>query len=97
MIELRTLWHTACHVSLLSCGQSDRTPILGKTILKETRMFTLKSLVSRAVKLVRRDEEGAALAEYGLLIALIAVFCIGAVTALGTAISDYLTTAAGSF
>jgi pilus assembly protein Flp/PilA len=38
-------------------------------------------------KLVNRfgqDEEGAALAEYGLLIALIAVVCVVAVTALGT-------------
>jgi len=35
----------------------------------------------------RRDQEGAALAEYGLLIALIAVVCVVAVTALGTNIS----------
>ncbi len=30
-----------------------------------------------------RDEEGQALAEYGLLVALIAVFCIAAVTLFG--------------
>lgn len=35
----------------------------------------------------RRDEDGAALAEYGLLVALIAVVCVVAVTALGTQIS----------
>jgi len=35
----------------------------------------------------RRDENGAALAEYGLLVALIAVVCVVAVTALGTNIS----------
>ncbi|HJY51858.1 MAG TPA: Flp family type IVb pilin [Stellaceae bacterium] len=35
----------------------------------------------------RRDQEGAALAEYGLLVALIAVVCVVAVTALGTQIS----------
>ena len=34
-----------------------------------------------------RDEEGAALAEYGLLIGLIAVVCVAGVTALGTEIS----------
>jgi len=34
-----------------------------------------------------RNEEGAALAEYGLLVALIAVVCVIAVTALGTQIS----------
>jgi pilus assembly protein Flp/PilA len=36
---------------------------------------------------LHRGEEGAALAEYGLLIALIAVVCIVAVTALGTGVS----------
>jgi pilus assembly protein Flp/PilA len=36
---------------------------------------------------VRRDEEGAALVEYGLLIGLIAVVCLVAVTTLGTEIS----------
>jgi pilus assembly protein Flp/PilA len=44
-----------------------------------------------------RGEEGAALAEYGLLIALIAVVCITAVTLLGTNISAYLTSAANAF
>ena len=34
-----------------------------------------------------RDEEGAALAEYGLLIGLIAVVCVAGVTALGTEIA----------
>jgi pilus assembly protein Flp/PilA len=35
----------------------------------------------------RRDQQGAALAEYGLLVALIAVICVVAVTALGTQVS----------
>lgn len=43
-----------------------------------------------------RQEEGASLAEYGLLIALIAVVCVGAVTALGVAIDATLSGAAGS-
>jgi pilus assembly protein Flp/PilA len=34
------------------------------------------------------DEEGATLAEYGLLLALIAVVCLAAITALGTQISS---------
>ena len=38
-------------------------------------------------KFVTRKEEGATLAEYGLLLALIAVVCIVAITALGTRIS----------
>lgn len=44
----------------------------------------------------RRDEEGAALAEYGLLIALIAVVCVVAVTALGTNISTAFSLIAAS-
>jgi len=36
-----------------------------------------------------RDEEGAALPEYALLVALIAVFCIIAITSLGEEISNF--------
>ena len=36
---------------------------------------------------VLRDDEGATLVEYGLLVALIAAVCIGVVTTLGTSIS----------
>jgi pilus assembly protein Flp/PilA len=35
-----------------------------------------------------RDERGASLVEYALLVALIAVVCIGAITILGTRTSD---------
>ena len=38
----------------------------------------------------RRDEEGAALVEYGMLVGLIAVICIGAVTLLGQDVSALL-------
>jgi pilus assembly protein Flp/PilA len=41
-------------------------------------------------------ERGAAMAEYGLLVALIAVVCIGAVTALGAGVSGTLGEAAGA-
>jgi pilus assembly protein Flp/PilA len=40
------------------------------------------SLQNRVAEL--RDEEGQAMAEYGLILALIAVFCILALVALGT-------------
>jgi pilus assembly protein Flp/PilA len=43
--------------------------------------------MKKLVNLFHRNEEGAALAEYGLLVALIAVICVVAVTALGTQIS----------
>ncbi len=35
-----------------------------------------------------RDEEGATAVEYGLLVALIAAFIVGAVTALGGSLND---------
>jgi pilus assembly protein Flp/PilA len=43
----------------------------------------MSKLFTTASKFVR-EEEGASLAEYGLLLALIAVVCISAVTLLGT-------------
>jgi pilus assembly protein Flp/PilA len=51
----------------------------------------------RAVnKFVAGREEGATLAEYGLLLALIAVVCIAAITLLGTSISAMFVSVAGS-
>jgi pilus assembly protein Flp/PilA len=49
----------------------------------EMMQIYLLQLINR----FRRNEDGAALAEYGLLVALIAVVCVVAVTALGTNIS----------
>jgi pilus assembly protein Flp/PilA len=43
-----------------------------------------------------RDENGASLVEYGLLLGLIAVVCLTAVSTLGTSISTMLGTLAGS-
>jgi pilus assembly protein Flp/PilA len=43
-----------------------------------------------------RDEEGASLAEYGLLLALIAVVCIAGMTTLGGKINTMFNTLAGS-
>jgi len=42
----------------------------------------------------RRDEKGAALVEYGLLVGLIAVICIAAVTTLGHEVSNAFSTIA---
>lgn len=41
----------------------------------------------RLINRFRRDEEGAALVEYGMLVGLIAVICVVAVTALGFDVS----------
>jgi len=46
----------------------------------------MTKLLTAANKFIR-DEEGATLAEYGLLLALIAVVCLAAITVLGTKIS----------
>jgi len=43
-----------------------------------------------------RDEEGATMVEYGLMIALIAAVCIVAVTAVGTKLSTLFTNVGGS-
>jgi pilus assembly protein Flp/PilA len=42
----------------------------------------------------RRDEKGAALVEYGMLVGLIAVICVAAVTLLGTDVSGAFSTIA---
>jgi pilus assembly protein Flp/PilA len=53
-------------------------------------------LMQRVKQFFSKKEEGATLAEYGLLLALIAVVCIAAITLLGTKISDMFNTVAGS-
>jgi pilus assembly protein Flp/PilA len=53
----------------------------------------MKKLVDTSAQFIR-GEEGASLAEYGLLLALIAVVCIGAITILGTNISSMFSTMA---
>ena len=58
-----------------------------------TYLLAAKKFVA---KYITRKEEGATLAEYGLLLALIAVVCIAAITLLGTQISTMFVTLAGS-
>jgi pilus assembly protein Flp/PilA len=48
----------------------------------------MRPLITRFVK----NDDGAALVEYGMLVGLIAVVCIGAVQTLGLTISGVLTT-----
>jgi pilus assembly protein Flp/PilA len=43
----------------------------------------MRKLINR----FRREEDGAALVEYGMLVGLIAVICVVAVTTLGTEVS----------
>jgi pilus assembly protein Flp/PilA len=44
-------------------------------------------LMRKLINRLRRDDEGAALVEYGMLVGLIAVICVVAVTTLGTEVS----------
>ena len=43
-----------------------------------------------------KDEEGATMVEYALMLALIAIVCIGAVTAIGKSASTTFTTSSGT-
>ena len=58
-------------------------------------MSTIKNWMLKKY-VAAQDEEGQGLAEYGLILALIAVVCIGALTALGTGISGTLGQITGS-
>jgi pilus assembly protein Flp/PilA len=55
-------------------------------------VLTMKKLLKR----FRRDEEGASLVEYGLLLGLIAVVCLGAVTLLGINVNNMFTAIANA-
>jgi pilus assembly protein Flp/PilA len=59
-----------------------------KQLLTTTRKFVSKYIT--------RQEEGATLAEYGLLLALIAVISLAAIRLLGTKISAMFSTISGS-
>ena len=48
----------------------------------------MSKFVTAVKKFFRKDEEGASLAEYGLLLALIAGVCLIAIAVLGTQISS---------
>jgi pilus assembly protein Flp/PilA len=48
------------------------------------------------IEIKHRDEEGQGLAEYGLILALIAVVCVAALTLLGGNIAALLDSLAGS-
>jgi pilus assembly protein Flp/PilA len=53
-------------------------------------------VMKNILRKLRRDEDGAALVEYGLLVGLIAVIAVGAVTTLGTKVNGYFTSINGS-
>ena len=54
------------------------------------------SRISNAIRKFVREDEGAALVEYALLVLLIAVLCIVAVKTLGSRVSNTLNSAANA-
>ncbi|HJP41133.1 MAG TPA: Flp family type IVb pilin [Dehalococcoidia bacterium] len=52
--------------------------------------------MSKVMKWIRKDEEGQGLAEYVLILSLIAVVCIAAMTSVGVELSTMLNHLAGS-
>ena len=50
----------------------------------------------RHLRSLRFDERGATMVEYGLMVALIAVVCLVAVSAIGTNLNTVFTTISGS-
>lgn len=50
----------------------------------------------KAWSALRTDRRGVTMLEYGLIAALIAAVCVGAVTTLGTSVNTAFTTVAGS-
>jgi pilus assembly protein Flp/PilA len=58
-------------------------------------MLMILSAYNKVRNFLTKKEEGASLVEYGLLVALIAVACIIAITALGGSISNMFNSIAG--
>ena len=56
----------------------------------------MTKIVKAVRKFVTGKEEAATLAEYGLLLALIAVVCLAAITLLGSTISSMFASLAGT-
>jgi pilus assembly protein Flp/PilA len=52
--------------------------------------------ICKLINRFRREEDGAALVEYGMLVGLIAVICVVAVTTLGTEVSQAFSTIASA-
>ncbi len=55
------------------------------------------ALINQILATLRRDEDGQGLAEYALILALIAIVAINALIFLGTQVSGILSTVGGSF
>jgi pilus assembly protein Flp/PilA len=68
----------------------------GNSLSQERHRYAATTRLLSTARGLARGEEGASLAEYGLLLVLIAVICIIAIAALGTNISKMYSMAAAS-
>ena len=59
-----------------------------------TSLTYFQTLISILSRRIARSEEGASMVEYALLLALVAVVCLGAVTLIGTSATDKFTSIA---
>ena len=59
-----------------------------------TSITYFQTLVSIFARRMSRSDEGASMVEYALLLALVAVVCLGAVTLIGTSANDKFTSIA---
>ena len=55
------------------------------------RIHTLLQRVATQANVFARDDAGATMVEYGLMVALIAIVCIAAVSAIGTNLNSVFT------
>jgi pilus assembly protein Flp/PilA len=66
---------------------SDVDPVITFTFEDLCMFETMQIYLLQLINRFRRNEDGAALAEYGLLVALIAVVCVTVIQTLGTSVS----------
>lgn len=85
--------HFAESPHLLVAGAEIRKGVQFTTHLTEVEVARIQLAARQFI----RDEEGAALAEYGILVAFIAIVAITAVTFFGSKISAKFSTIANSF
>ena len=65
-------------------------------MLPTSRLSLLRSLLLPFLARFAREDDGATLVEYVLLVALLAVLCVGAVALLGTSANTKLNSAAAA-
>ena len=71
-------------------------PLVGQRRGSQWSPVSKDLLMRKLINRLRRNDEGAALVEYGMLVGLIAVICVAAVTLLGSEVSTAFSLIAAS-